>query len=180
MFSVIVSKGLQPPQRKIEFEEDVLLGEDDGVCVLTPAPAQNVVLATSFEKTKIGEVLPASFDRNACKNEESMYLYVIPGEVLKYAQERCPKGKTLARKEVCHTNLTGGAKAYCGGELCFIDESSVFYNGLSGRYPPRDSEELFAVGDIFKAYGYNATCLEWDFGTDTARVIVRRDLVKKI
>jgi hypothetical protein len=48
--------------------------------------------------------------------------------------------QSIGASALKHTNLTGGQDARCGGEAWFRDESSVWINGKSGRYPPREGE----------------------------------------
>ncbi|WP_061216275.1 hypothetical protein [Leptospira santarosai] len=59
------------------------------------------------------------------------------------------------RKNVCHTNLSGGELALQGGE-CWWSESSktMFVNNQSGRYPSETEAQFQAVIEFFKFVGY--------------------------
>ncbi len=61
-----------------------------------------------------------------------------------------------------HTNLTGGANAYLGGEVWFLNSNSLFLSGGSGRYPPLHEQQLDDAADVFESYGYSVTSLGWD------------------
>ncbi len=50
---------------------------------------------------------------------------------------------TRRRQVPKHTNLTGGGRAYLGGELWFTNNSEVYVSGGSGRYPPSDERQLW-------------------------------------
>ncbi len=73
-----------------------------------------------------------------------------------------------------HTNLTAGGPAYIGGELWFSDARSLFLSGGSGRYPPRNAEQLSNAVRVFEFYGYGVTSLGWDTDSDTAQRLLTR------
>lgn len=91
------------------------------------------------------------------------HLWVVRDEDVAHAEEQCDFGKKLESGIIKHTNLTGGNSAYSGGELLFIDESTIVINGNSGRYGPRGSEEMERVAQAFAKSGYNV----WSMGFDT-------------
>lgn len=68
-----------------------------------------------------------------------------------------------------HTNLTGGGPAYVGGELWFLDTSTLYVSGGSGRFPPVDEKQLDAAISVFVSFGYAVSSLGWNPITDRAR-----------
>jgi len=89
-------------------------------------------------------------------------IWAVRADDVVYAPEKCEFGKGLAAGAVKHTNLTGGAVAFAGGELRFLQEESLIVNGASGRYPVRDNEEMRALGRAFLASGYHVWCMGYD------------------
>ena len=71
-------------------------------------------------------------------------------------------GMSLESGVIKHTNLTGGAPAFSGGELLFLDPQTVVVNGCSGRYGPRSAQELDLVVQAFANSGYGV----WSMGFD--------------
>lgn len=93
--------------------------------------------------------------------QERRHLWVVRTEDVVHAEESCSFGKSLPTGSIKHTNLTGGAPAYAGGELLHLD-GTIVVNGRSGRYGPRSAEEMDAVALAFKRSGY----LVWSMGYD--------------
>ncbi|UYK65069.1 hypothetical protein NG831_12530 [Xanthomonas sacchari] len=91
------------------------------------------------------------------------HLWVVRKEDVVHAQEHCAFGKELESGLIKHTNLTGGDPAFSGGELVFIDNSTIVINGNSGRYGPKGSEEMKRVAHAFAKSGYRV----WSMGFDT-------------
>ena len=89
-------------------------------------------------------------------------LWVVRLEDVVHAPERCDFGKSLASGVIKHTNLTGGAPAYSGGEIIALDENTIVINGYSGRYGPRTRSELDAVARAFADSGYGVWYMGWD------------------
>lgn len=56
------------------------------------------------------------------------------GFELLFEKNKSPGSK---RAKVCHTNITGGARAFHGGELWFTTDNAVLINKYSGRYDDR-------------------------------------------
>jgi hypothetical protein len=90
------------------------------------------------------------------------HLWVVRQDDVVHALEKCEFGLTLESKVIKHTNLTGGAAAYCGGELLFLNEKTVVINGCSGRYGPRSEEEMLLAAKAFSNSGYKV----WHMGYD--------------
>lgn len=89
-------------------------------------------------------------------------LWVVRADDVVYAEERCDFGAGLASGVIKHTNLTGGAAAFSGGELLFLDDGTIVVNGCSGRYGPRSKAELDQVVRAFVESGYGV----WSTGFD--------------
>ena len=101
------------------------------------------------------------------------FLWVIEKNRIPVIIELCNAGRRLQSRVIKHTNLTGGARAYCGGEIWFTDDRSFYLSGGSGRYPPRSEQELEAVVNIFASCGYGVTGLGWDHDTDAPARFLR-------
>ena len=125
----------------------------DGLRVLDRAPAQAVSLGTP------------SYSRTEC--DPKRYLWIIDANGIPYIRE-APIASVAGEKPK-HTNLTGGGKAYLGGELWFESNSCLWVSGGSGRYPPIDGVQLDCAVQVFRDFGYDVTSLGWDAGTDKAK-----------
>ena len=119
------------------------------------APAQNVCLGVP--------------PRSLRESGRHRYLWVINDEGIPFIKEvpilvlnsQCPK----------HTNLTGGASAYVGGELWFATGESLYISGASGRYRPINEDQLKDAMGVFEAYSYSVASLGWDVERDRPRRI---------
>lgn len=139
----------QPDLTNKRFDDEVrLLTVDEGLGELSCAPAK------AFERG-----VPPGMEVTKGINK---YLWVIANTEVPIAVEEPGKGTPVDRGYLSHTNLTGGASAYCGGELWFIDDSTVILNGGSSRYPPREAAELEGVAFGFKAAGYRTATMGWN------------------
>jgi hypothetical protein len=91
------------------------------------------------------------------------YVWVIMDNSIPIILETGTVGKQLKRGSVTHTNLTGGADAYCGGEVWFDNESNkIWLSGGSSRYPVRNKEELQDIANWFSKCNYDVTDIGWD------------------
>ena len=79
--------------------------------------------AICYSLTKISRELP----------KNAMYIWVIDEECLKIIEDKTPNPFAM-RGNVCHSNLTGGKKAFQGGELWFTNKGEIALNFSSGRY----------------------------------------------
>jgi hypothetical protein len=101
------------------------------------------------------------------------HLWLIAPDDVRVAVENGHLGKTCARGRLAHTNLFGAVVAHGGGEVWFRDETHVWLNGGSGRYPARSAEELESCADGFRKAGYRVCCFGWDAARDApARVLL--------
>ena len=106
----------------------------------------------------------------AVELESNTYIWVIDGSGIPYVIE-VPMS-VLDNKEPKHTNLTGGGKAYVGGQLWFHSECCMYISGGSGRFPPLDHTQLEAVVEVFESFRYAVRSLGWNHVTGQARRIL--------
>jgi len=91
-------------------------------------------------------------------------LWVVRTADVVWAEEHGQFGKTLESGVIKHTNLTGGAPAFSGGELLVLDDdSTIIVNGSSGRYGPKSAAELGDVVTAFARSGYAVWAMGYDF-----------------
>ena len=83
------------------------------------------------------------------------YIWVIDSTGIPFILE-CGQS-TPAGHVPKHSNLTGGMPASMGGELWFETRCSLFLSGGSGRYPPRNEQQLADAATMFEDYGYGIT-----------------------
>lgn len=108
------------------------------------------------------KVIFGSPPTNFGDSEATKYLWVIGEFDIPLVQEHGDYGKTLNNNRACHTNLTGGAPAYCGGEIWFESNTKIFINGGSGRYPVESSEQLEDICKSLEDAEYQAHHMGWD------------------
>ena len=146
-------RGRFPPHapRRAPANEDELrrLEESDGVRLVGAPP-----LDVPEEYRRV----PEHSGDNAC------HLWVFHGEEIPHILEHAPVAEALESGVVKHTNLTGGKKASCGGELWLdpIDDDKLYVNGCSGRYGPRTPVQLGAAVEVFEQLGYKVKSFGWD------------------
>lgn len=133
---------------KTHDDELRLLRVDEGRRDLTVAPATAV--ATN------------SLPRSRGAQHRGKYLWVVGLNDVPYALEAGHNGPVLELGRVTHTNLTGGGPAHAGGEMWFLNTSSVVINGGSSRYRPGSLEELEQVATAFKRCGYRTGHMGYD------------------
>ena len=134
------------PQKFCLPHELIPLSGADGARTLEPAPAENVRLGAP----------PSSRRRPG----ENAYLWVIDSRGIPYIIERSMP--SLGGNTPKHTNLTGGAAAYVGGEMWFSDGENLYLSGSSGRYPPINENHLNNAVRVFESYNYRVVSLGWD------------------
>lgn len=79
--------------------------------------------------------------RGKGSGEKTFIRIVMPVDV--YATfEYCSTGLSTESKRLVHTNLSGGEKAYSGGELWYNNANKIWVTGGAGRYPPRNENEF--------------------------------------
>lgn len=95
-------------------------------------------------------------------NANPPFLWVALKNQIKIINEKAKATTRLTLKKAKHTNISGGSKAYSGGELWFISKNTVILNGCSGRYGPRSEAQLNEIIDVFKATGWITISPGWD------------------
>jgi len=91
---------------------------------------------------------------------DKCYLWVIDDVSIKIIWEKTSnvrRGEELPDKPfVCHTNITGCAPAYIGGELYFCADGNMYVNFASDRYgrPETEAKKLMAI-QYMRDVGYN-------------------------
>ena len=128
------------------------LDANGGLRLLEPAPAYDILYG----------VPPSSRT-----NKVNTYLWVIDARGIPYILEAPLQviGSTLPK----HSNLTGGAEAYLGGEMWFTSTVALYISGGSGRYPPVNATQLEEATRVFESFDYEVTSLGWDYQKDEAR-----------
>ncbi len=89
-------------------------------------------------------------------------LWVVRPDDVVHALEECEFGAKRSAGRVKHTNLTGGDPAFSGGELLFLDDSTLIVSGDSGRYGPRNADEMRDAALAFKESGYEVYSMGYD------------------
>lgn len=140
-------------------DETRLLTPNDGVRQFEDAPC--------LVETK--DAVPSAKN----PDEKKRFLWVIRESELPFIREVAIVTPPLRSGRCKHTNLTGGAVAYCGGEVWFVSSRRLILNGGSGRYPPREPAELDTVVASFEHAGYRVWSMGWDYDANTpARVLM--------
>ena len=143
------------PSRIHDQQETVRLEASDGLHLLTPAPVTDV---------RYGKP-------GASRTEHAnTYLWVIDTRGIPYVFE-APIAK-IGSVYPKHTNLTGGAEAYLGGEMWFASTVDLYLSGGSGRYHPEDRNQLEEAAQVFESFGYQVTSLGWNDSLGEAKRIL--------
>jgi hypothetical protein len=111
-------------------------------------------------------------------------LWVVTNDV-RCAHEHSDSAKKFTRKYLSHTNITGGEKAYAGGQLAFLKPAEsgmreIVLDGRSSRYMPRNREELKKVAEVFASTGYDVHSLGWDDEINEPSIKYRSNTVEII
>lgn len=115
-----------------------------------------------IKKNKISRIISEDDVIQFIKENRDIYLWVIGKNDVVHAREKCDFGRALSRGVIKHTNLTGGEPAYSGGEIIFLNETSIVLNGSSGRYGPQSGEEMEMIALCFSKTGYTVWCMGYD------------------
>lgn len=91
---------------------------------------------------------------------DAQHLWVVTEEHVLHALEACAFGAQREAGVAKHSNLTGGGRAFVGGELVILDEATIAITGSSGRYRLRSGKEMAAIERAFVESGYNV----WSMG----------------
>ena len=150
---------LRESKREMEPYQSIAIGAESGVRILQEAPVFGVRLGRPTTQSKYSVELGSN-----------TYIWVIYGSGIPYVIE-VPM-PILGNKEPKHTNLTGGERAYVGGQLWFHSEYCMYVSGGSGRFPPLNEAQLEAVVDVFESFSYSVKSLGWNHATGRARRVL--------
>ena len=123
------------------FESKIHDARDDG----HPAFPKPTAFATTDQIQRIiNKDLEASERRRIC------YLWVINDQGINMLWEGIENLSDPVEKKVKHTNITGGGKAYHGGEVFFSDTKKIYVNNKSDRYGWSSNQQWDAVVSYFR------------------------------
>ena len=128
---------------------------------MRPADGLELVPVHPLGGLPMGGVVPEV----TAEMKKAAHLWVVREVDTVHAPEYCKFGDGLAKKKIKHTNLTGGAPAFSGGELIWIGEREVLVNGCSGRYGPLNASELAAAAQGFAKAGLKCWSSGYDEGS---------------
>lgn len=116
----------QPLEMRIEANND------DELKIIQPGAGRLAYHEPPVDPAAVSfaQSLPTSVESAAPER----YLWVVDRADVPHALEHCDWASQLESGCLKHSNLTGGAAAFFGGELWFIDEKSIVINFCSGRY----------------------------------------------
>lgn len=67
--------------------------------------------------------------------KEKCFLWIIDDTSIKISKEKTRNTKRVHDPDhVCHSNLSGGGKAFIGGEMFFGSDGNIYINYFSDRY----------------------------------------------
>lgn len=152
----------EPNLSKIRNEDECLqLSEEHGVVQIGTAPTNDPIYGRPPQ------------DRNERDSDRTKYIWVIRKDSLPMIVEKSEAVNFLESRRATHTNLTGCNKAYSGGEIWFQTGKDIYISGASGRYTPRNSQELNDICKAFSRLGYEVTSLGWDSDRNAPHAILR-------
>jgi hypothetical protein len=137
---------MNPAARRYDGDADQM-GPQDGLTCWVDGPVESPGLVPE-EKPQ----LP--------RQPDGQRLWVVTKEHVLHALEACDFGAKREAGAAKHSNLTGGGRAFVGGELIFLNEATIAVTGSSGRYRLRSSGEMTAIERAFVESGYNV----WSMG----------------
>jgi hypothetical protein len=132
----------------------------DAIRNWTPSVHQGFV-ALGLEDADIVRTRPhkewTDVHRDAC------FLWVIDEDRIRMIREKT-RNTRRETQDVCHTNLTGNAKARIGGELFFCEDDTIIINQKSDRYGRATREQFEVALNYFRRVGYrNLIVVDPDF-----------------
>ena len=107
---------------------------------------------------------------------DGLRLWVVTADDVLHALEACDFGTKREAGAVKHSNLTGGGRAFVGGEMVFIDAATIAITGSSGRYRLRAAGEMEAVERSFVESGYHVWSMGYDQDTNRPNIFGLSDL----
>jgi hypothetical protein len=146
-----------PDLSRREFDDETNdLSEDAQVTSLQVAPATAIQHTVTLDDTD-------EEDGNwLTKDKTNVYLWLVRTDDVKICLENGVLGQSTERGRLSHTNLSGNVPAHCGGELWFRDVEAIYLNGGSSRFTARNSSELAAIAEGFRAAGYKVCSFGWN------------------
>ena len=138
--------------KKIKRGEDRPFGQERGTYIATENghPPNAIYLSV-----KDFEILQGDCPKHRFTFERAKFLWVIDDFGLRMIWEYTRNSARRPKRYVCHTNLTGGEKAYQGGELWFCKDGRVGINYFSDRYGAKTQDQGDAVLNHFRTVGYS-------------------------
>lgn len=139
----IIGPEVEPFERK-GFSSQLLPGETE------------ILKDQIYDATEDGypeNTLFANVDIENPFSKQTRYLWVIKSDGIFIIPEATPNPLS-SRGIACHTNITGGKKAYQGGELWFGTDNKIYINPKSGRYGAENELQWETVIKIFQLAGY--------------------------
>lgn len=133
----------------------------DELVQMTPSDGLSAVLQHAVEPFADPACVPEVTD----ELKHMAHLWVVRDEDCVHAPEYSEFGAKLGNGRIKHTNLTGGAPAFSGGELIWIGQREVLVNGCSGRYGPQSADEMATAATAFADAGYRTWSTGYDEGT---------------
>lgn len=149
-----------PPKRQPANEDEI-----------RPLSAADGVIAV--------EQAPVSVTRRAHPHDsaagQATHLWVFLERSIPAILELAVVSPPLESGRAKHTNLTGGGKAACGGELWVdpVDPSKLYVNGGSGRYGPATPSQLEDAVAVFRKGGYQVVSFGWSDENDAPARVLR-------
>ncbi|WP_146115076.1 hypothetical protein [Malikia spinosa] len=134
---------------------------DDELLQMKPSDGLKTVIQHPVESLPHPAVTPEVTE----EMKQQIHLWIIRLKDCVYALERSEFGDKLENGKIKHTNLTGGEPAFTGGELIWITEREVIVNGCSGRYGPKNANEMTTAAKAFSNSGYRTWTTGYDEGT---------------
>jgi hypothetical protein len=104
------------------------------------------------------------------KQPAGQRLWVVTKEHVLHALETCDFAAKREAGAAKHSNLTGGGRAFVGGELVFSSEATITITGSSGRYRLRSGKEIAAIERAFVESGYDVWSMGYNQDTNRPNV----------
>lgn len=137
---------MNPGARRYSGDVDQMSSEDGLMCWVD-GPVENIGSEPATKPVFSG-------------TPDGRRLWVVTSEHVLHALEACDFGSEREAGAAKHSNLSGGGRAFVGGELVFLNEATIGITGSSGRYRLRNRDEMAAIERAFIESGFNV----WSMG----------------